>query len=50
MSLKIKKVGVIGAGVMGATIAAHMANVGLATVLLDIVPPKMPDPLAKKGG
>lgn len=49
MSLKIKKVGVIGAGVMGATIAAHMANVGLSTVLLDIVPPKMPDPLAKKG-
>jgi 3-hydroxyacyl-CoA dehydrogenase len=42
-------VGVIGAGVMGATIAAHMANVGLSTVLLDIVPPKMPDELAKKG-
>ncbi|MCF8118233.1 MAG: 3-hydroxyacyl-CoA dehydrogenase, partial [Desulfarculaceae bacterium] len=49
MSLKIEKVGVIGAGVMGATIAAHMANVGLSTVLLDIVPPKMPDALAKKG-
>jgi 3-hydroxyacyl-CoA dehydrogenase len=49
MSLQIKKVGVIGAGVMGATIAAHMANVGLETVLLDIVPPKMPDDLAKKG-
>ena len=49
MSLEIKKVGVIGAGVMGATIAAHMAGVGLPTVLLDIVPPKMPDALAKKG-
>jgi len=49
MSHQIKKVGVIGAGVMGATIAAHMANVGLETVLLDIVPPKMPDDLAKKG-
>ena len=49
MAQKIKKVGVIGAGVMGATIAAHMANVGLQTVLLDIVPPKMPDALAKKG-
>ncbi len=49
MSLKIEKVGVIGAGVMGATIAAHCANVGLATVLLDIVPPQMPDALAQKG-
>jgi len=49
MSHHIKKVGVIGAGVMGATIAAHMANVGLETVLLDIVPPKMPEDLAKKG-
>lgn len=49
MSLQIKKVGVIGAGVMGATIAAHTANVGLETVLLDIIPPKMPDDLAKKG-
>lgn len=49
MSLEIKKVGVIGAGVMGATIAAHMASVGLPTVLLDIVPFKMPDELAKKG-
>jgi len=49
VSHHIKKVGVIGAGVMGATIAAHMANVGLTTVLLDIVPPKMPEDLAKKG-
>ncbi len=49
MSRQIKKVGVIGAGVMGATIAAHAANVGLSTVLLDIVPPKMPPELEKKG-
>ena len=49
MSQPIKKVGVIGAGVMGATIAAHTANVGIPTVLLDIVLPKVPDPLAKKG-
>ena len=35
----IKRVGVIGAGVMGSTIAAHIANVGLEVVLLDIVPP-----------
>ncbi len=49
MSHPIKKVGVIGAGVMGATIAAHAANVGLETVLLDIVPPEMPKALADKG-
>jgi 3-hydroxyacyl-CoA dehydrogenase len=34
----INKVGVIGAGVMGAAIAAHMANCGLEVLLLDIVP------------
>ena len=33
----IKKVGVIGAGVMGASIAAHVANAGVPVVLLDIV-------------
>ncbi len=49
MPRQIKKVGVIGAGVMGATIAAHCANVGLPTVLLDIVPMKTPPELAKKG-
>jgi 3-hydroxyacyl-CoA dehydrogenase len=35
---QIKRVGVIGAGVMGATIAAHLANAGLEVLLLDIVP------------
>jgi 3-hydroxyacyl-CoA dehydrogenase len=34
----IKKVGVIGAGVMGSGIAAHVANAGVPVVLLDIVP------------
>ena len=32
------KVGVIGAGTMGAGIAAHVANAGVPVVLLDIVP------------
>ncbi|GHO43836.1 3-hydroxyacyl-CoA dehydrogenase/enoyl-CoA hydratase family protein [Ktedonospora formicarum] len=36
---QIRKVGVIGAGVMGAAIAAHLANVGIPSLLLDIVPP-----------
>jgi 3-hydroxyacyl-CoA dehydrogenase len=34
----INKVAVIGAGVMGAGIAAHVANAGIPVVLLDIVP------------
>ncbi|MFZ0936042.1 MAG: 3-hydroxyacyl-CoA dehydrogenase NAD-binding domain-containing protein, partial [Bryobacteraceae bacterium] len=32
----ILKAGVLGAGTMGARIAAHLANAGLAVVLLDI--------------
>jgi len=35
---QIKKVAVIGAGVMGAGIAAHVANAGVPVLLLDIVP------------
>lgn len=35
---QIKRVGVLGAGVMGATIAAHLANAGLDVLLLDIAP------------
>jgi 3-hydroxyacyl-CoA dehydrogenase len=38
MTQDIKKVGVIGAGVMGAGIAAQAANGGAEVVLLDIVP------------
>ncbi|HEJ84117.1 MAG TPA: 3-hydroxyacyl-CoA dehydrogenase family protein, partial [Desulfobacteraceae bacterium] len=49
MDKKIKKAGVIGAGVMGATIAAQLANVGIETVLLDIVPPELTDEDKKKG-
>ena len=49
MDKKIKKAGVLGAGVMGATIAAQLANVGIETVLLDIVPPELTDDDKKKG-
>lgn len=38
MSAAIERVAVIGAGTMGAAIAAHVANAGLPVVLLDIVP------------
>ena len=36
---RIHKVAVLGAGTMGARIAAHFANAGVPTYLLDIVPP-----------
>jgi len=35
---QINRVAVLGAGVMGATIAAHLANAGLEVLLLDMVP------------
>ncbi len=34
----IRKVAVIGAGVMGSGIAAHVANAGVPVLLMDIVP------------
>jgi 3-hydroxyacyl-CoA dehydrogenase len=39
----VKKVCVIGAGVMGAGIAAQVANAGIPVLLLDIVPRDLPD-------
>ena len=39
--MKIHKVAVIGSGVMGSTIAAHLANAGIPSLLLDIVPAKL---------
>ncbi len=38
---QINKVAVLGAGVMGATIAAHLANAGLDVLMLDITPNKL---------
>ena len=43
MTEPIRRVGVIGAGVMGSGIAAHFANAGVEVVLLDIVPPNLSD-------
>ena len=34
--LRIRKVAVLGAGVMGAQIAAHLVNAGVDTVLFDL--------------
>jgi 3-hydroxyacyl-CoA dehydrogenase len=49
MNWKIKKAAVLGAGVMGSTIAAHLANVGIPSFLLDIVPPELTEAEKKKG-
>lgn len=43
MSFDIEKVAVIGAGTMGGGIAAHLANIGIPVLLLDIVPPDLSD-------
>src|ERR1700740_3742009 len=38
----IKKVAVLGSGVMGSRIACHFANIGVQVLLLDIVPEGAP--------
>ena len=44
MATGIRKAAVLGAGVMGSGIAAHLASCGIRTILLDIVPPGLEDP------
>ena len=36
MSIEIKKCAVLGAGVMGAQIAGHIANAGIPSLLFDV--------------
>jgi 3-hydroxyacyl-CoA dehydrogenase len=43
MAKPIRRAAVIGAGVMGSGIAAHLANAGVEVLLLDIVPPGLSD-------
>jgi 3-hydroxyacyl-CoA dehydrogenase len=40
MRSRIEKVAVLGAGIMGSGIAAHLANAGIPSIMLDIVPPE----------
>ena len=49
MSLYIKKAVVIGAGVMGASIAAHLVGSGVPVYLLDIVPKNLTEEEKAKG-
>ena len=49
MKRNIKKVVVIGSGIMGSGIACHFANIGVEVLLLDIVPRELTDAETQKG-
>jgi 3-hydroxyacyl-CoA dehydrogenase len=49
MKRNIKKVAVLGSGIMGSRIAAHFANIGVEVLLLDIVPRELNDKEKAKG-
>jgi 3-hydroxyacyl-CoA dehydrogenase len=49
MNRTIKKVAVLGSGVMGSRIACHFANIGCEVLLLDIVPRELNDAEKAKG-
>ncbi|ADU31692.1 3-hydroxyacyl-CoA dehydrogenase/enoyl-CoA hydratase family protein [Evansella cellulosilytica] len=46
---RIEKVAVLGSGIMGSSIAAHLANVGIPTLLLDIPPKELHKEEEKRG-
>lgn len=49
MNKTIRKAAVIGSGIMGSGIAAHLANVGISCLLLDVVPKQLTEEEAVKG-
>ena len=49
MTIRIEKAAVLGAGTMGARIAAHLANAGLPCFLLDVVPRELNAEENRKG-
>ncbi|MBK8876017.1 MAG: enoyl-CoA hydratase/isomerase family protein [Bacteroidetes bacterium] len=49
MKRSIKKVAVLGSGIMGSRIACHFANVGVSVILLDIVPKEPTSDELRKG-
>ncbi len=49
MHKHIRKAAVLGSGVMGSGIAAHLANIGIPVLLLDIVPNDLTKEEEKKG-
>ena len=49
MNRRIKKVAIIGSGIMGSGIACHFANIGVEVLLLDIVPRELNEKEKAKG-
>jgi len=49
MTRRIKKIAIIGSGIMGSGIACHFANIGVEVLLLDIVPRELTDKEIAKG-
>ena len=48
-NITIKKVAVIGSGIMGSRIACHFANIGVKVLLLDICPKELSEEEKRKG-
>ena len=46
---KIQKAAILGSGVMGSAIAAHLANAGIPSIMLDIVPRELTPKESAKG-
>ncbi|MBM3430802.1 MAG: hypothetical protein FJX99_07460, partial [Bacteroidetes bacterium] len=49
MNRHIRKVAVLGSGVMGSRIACHFANIGCEVILMDIAPRELTADEEKKG-
>src|ERR1041384_3861678 len=49
MKRSIRKVAVLGSGIMGSRIACHFANIGVDVLLLDIAPKELTEEEKKKG-
>jgi len=49
MKRSIRKVAVLGSGVMGSAIACHFANIGCQVLLLDIIPKELSDDERSRG-
>jgi len=49
MTRRIKKVAIVGSGIMGSGIACHFANIGVEVLLLDIIPRELNEKEKAKG-